>query len=60
MSELKTVYLKDYAPPAYLVEQEYDLGGPAPLKLTTEVKVIPDTLPFGSFRAERPKGFLSQ
>lgn len=45
---------------AYLVELEYDLGGPAPLKLTTEVTVIPDTLPFGSFRAERPKGFLSQ
>ena len=45
---------------AYLVELEYDLGGPSPLKLTTEVTVTPDTLPFGSFRAERPKGFLSQ
>ena len=45
---------------AYLVELEYDLGGPSPLKLTTEVTVTPDTLPFGSFRTERPKGFLSQ
>ncbi len=31
---------------AYLVELTYDLGGPAPLKLTTAVRVEPDTLPF--------------
>ena len=45
---------------AYLVELEYDLGGPAPLKLTTEVTVTPRTLPFGAFPSTRPKGFLSQ
>lgn len=31
---------------AYLVELTYDLGGPAPLKLTTAVRVTPDTLPY--------------
>jgi PhoPQ-activated pathogenicity-related protein len=31
---------------AYLVELTYDLGGPAPLKLTTAVRVEPDTLPY--------------
>ncbi len=30
---------------AYLVELTYDLGGPAPLKVTTAVRVEPDTLP---------------
>lgn len=45
---------------AYLVELEYDLGGPAPLKLTTEVTVTPKTLPHGTYRSERPRGFLSQ
>ncbi|MFM8617502.1 MAG: PhoPQ-activated pathogenicity-related family protein [Opitutaceae bacterium] len=45
---------------AYLVELEYDLGGPAPLKLTTEVTVTPRKLPFGAFPSPRPKGFLSQ
>lgn len=45
---------------AYLVELEYDLGGPAPLKLTTEVTVTPRRLPFGAFPSDRPKGFLSQ
>jgi PhoPQ-activated pathogenicity-related protein len=32
----------------YLVELTYDLGGPAPLKLTTAVRVEPDTLPFAA------------
>ncbi len=31
---------------AYFVEFTYNIGGPAPLKLTTEVRVTPDTLPF--------------
>ncbi len=31
---------------AYLVELTYDVGAPTPLKLTTDVKVIPDTLPY--------------
>jgi PhoPQ-activated pathogenicity-related protein len=31
---------------ASLVELTFDLGGPAPLKLTTAVRVTPETLPF--------------
>ena len=31
---------------AYFVEFTYNIGAPAPLKLTTEVRVTPDTLPF--------------
>jgi PhoPQ-activated pathogenicity-related protein len=31
---------------AYFVELTYDIGAPAPLKLTTEVRVTPDILPF--------------
>jgi PhoPQ-activated pathogenicity-related protein len=31
---------------AYFVEFTYDIGAPAPLKLTTEVRVTPDVLPF--------------
>lgn len=38
------------APPegftAYFVELVFDLGGPEPLKVTTDVSVVPDTLPF--------------
>lgn len=30
----------------YMVEFTYDIGAPAPLKLTTEVRVTPDRLPF--------------
>ncbi len=32
---------------AYMVELTFDVGAPVPLKLTTDVKVIPDTLPHG-------------
>jgi PhoPQ-activated pathogenicity-related protein len=39
---------------AYLVELTYDLGGPAPLKLTTAVRVEPDVLPFPAPQG-RPK-----
>lgn len=31
---------------AFMLELTYDLGGPAPLKVTTQVWVTPDTLPF--------------
>jgi len=31
---------------AYFVEFTYDIGAPTPLKLTTEVRVTPDELPF--------------
>lgn len=46
---------------AALVELTYDLGAPAPLKLTTAVFVTPDRLPFEPFKPElRVKGFLSR
>jgi PhoPQ-activated pathogenicity-related protein len=31
---------------AFFVEMQYDVGAPVPLKLTTEVRVVPDVLPF--------------
>jgi PhoPQ-activated pathogenicity-related protein len=31
---------------AFFVELVYDSGGPYPFKFTTEVSVVPDTLPF--------------
>jgi PhoPQ-activated pathogenicity-related protein len=40
---------------AYLVELTYDLGGPAPLKLTTPVRVTPDVLPFPEPQPNRPR-----
>jgi hypothetical protein len=39
-----------------LVELTYDVGGPAPLKLTTEVFVTPDTLPFPAPVFDPPVG----
>ncbi|MFV1966543.1 MAG: PhoPQ-activated pathogenicity-related family protein [Pirellulaceae bacterium] len=44
------VYVARVDPPgqgwtAYLVELTFDTGGPVPLKLTTAVRVVPDTLP---------------
>jgi PhoPQ-activated pathogenicity-related protein len=45
---------------AYFVEFTYDVGAPTRLKLTTDVRVVPDTLPHAPFVAkERPRGFLS-
>ncbi|MBN2295272.1 MAG: PhoPQ-activated pathogenicity-related family protein [Pirellulales bacterium] len=45
------LYKTDLAKPdkgwtAYFLELTYDVGAPTPLKLTTNVKVIPDTVPF--------------
>ncbi|HUG94216.1 MAG TPA: PhoPQ-activated pathogenicity-related family protein [Planctomycetaceae bacterium] len=31
---------------AYLVQLEFDVGGPVPLRLTTPVRIVPDVLPF--------------
>lgn len=44
---------------ASFVELTLDLGAGVPLKLTTDVAVTPDKLPFPSDRTEKPKGFLS-
>ena len=43
---------------ACFMELTFDLGAPAPLKLTTEVVVSPDTLPFPTPPAPQPKGFI--
>lgn len=58
-------YTARVAPPAagwtaYLLELTFDLGGPAPLKLTTNVTVTPDTLPHGPPDLPKPRGYLSQ
>ncbi len=45
---------------AYFLELTYDVGAATPLKLTTDVRVTPDTLPFPAPSPERPKGFLSR
>jgi len=39
---------------AYLIELTYAVGGPAPLKLTTNVNVVPDTLPFADKPSDLP------
>ncbi len=46
-----STYLAEVAPPpegwtAFMVELEYPVGGPFPLKVTTEVSVVPQTVPF--------------
>ncbi|MBI5092499.1 MAG: PhoPQ-activated pathogenicity-related family protein [Candidatus Hydrogenedentes bacterium] len=45
----------------FLVELTYDTGGPVPLKVTTECRVTPDTLPFKDFKPKvTPVGYLSK
>ena len=44
---------------AYFAELTYDVGAATPLKLTTDVRVTPDVLPFAAPNPPRPKGFLS-
>jgi PhoPQ-activated pathogenicity-related protein len=39
---------------AYMMELIFDIGAAAPLKLTTNVTVIPDTLPFPPPKSEHP------
>ena len=41
-----TVEKPDKGWTAYFIEFTYDVGAPAPLKITTEVRVTPDVLPF--------------
>ena len=45
---------------AYFAELTFDLGAPVPLKLTTDVRVTPDTLPFPAPSTDKPRGFLSK
>lgn len=44
---------------ASFVELSFDVGGSAPLKLTTDVTVLPQTLPADSPKRAHPRGFLS-
>lgn len=44
---------------AYMVECTYDVGSLVPLKLTTDVRVIPDTYPFAAPTPSTQKGFLT-
>lgn len=39
---------------AYFVELTYDVGGPVPLKVTTDVHIIPDVLPFADKDSSLP------
>ncbi len=39
---------------AYFVELTYDVGAPTPFKVTTSVRVKPDTLPFGEKKSDLP------
>ena len=45
---------------AYFVELTYNTGGPVPLKLTTDVKVIPDVLPFKDKDSQLPSTITMQ
>ncbi len=44
---------------AFLVEFTFPTGGEFPLKLTTGVVVVPDTLPYAPFESNNPKGHPS-
>jgi PhoPQ-activated pathogenicity-related protein len=45
---------------AYMVELTFDVGAKTPLKLTTDVSVLPNKLPFKAPHPEKPKGFLAK
>ena len=45
---------------AYMLELTFDTGANVPLKLTTNVTVIPNTLPFPTPTWSRPTGFLAK
>jgi hypothetical protein len=36
---------------AYCCQLEFEIGAPTPLRLTTPVRVVPDTLPFADQEA---------
>jgi PhoPQ-activated pathogenicity-related protein len=44
---------------ASMVELTFDVGAPRPLKVTTNVIIAPDTLPFAAPSPPRPAGYLS-
>jgi len=53
------VYVANVAQPsegwtAYFVELTYDVGAPVPLKLTTNVRVVPDVLPYADKDPAQP------
>lgn len=59
------VFSATIAPPpqgwtAHMIEMTFDIGAAVPLKLTTEVKVTPEMLPFAAPTPVPPKGFLSK
>ena len=59
------VYSVKVPPPAsgweaYFMELTFDVGSKVPLKLTTDVTIVPDTLPFAPQVTAHPKGFLSR
>lgn len=45
---------------ASFIELTFDVGAITPLKLTTDIAVTPDTLPFPSPTATAPQGFLQK
>ncbi len=45
---------------ASMIELTFDTGAGVPLKLTTDVNVTPDTLPFAASNVPRPSGFSSK
>jgi PhoPQ-activated pathogenicity-related protein len=44
---------------AYMIELTFDIGGKAPLKLTTNIGVTPNVLPFAAAQVSPPSGFLT-
>ena len=65
-NESRNVYVGRVEKPAkgwtaFLVELTFPNGGPVPFKFTTQVRVVPETLPFRyELPANKMKGFLSQ
>lgn len=45
---------------AYFAELSFDVGASTPLKLTTDVRVTPATLPFAAPQPVNPKGYLTR
>src|SRR5205823_14354104 len=43
---------------ASFMEMSFDIGAGVPLKLTTDVAVTPEELPFSAPNLQKPKGFL--
>lgn len=65
LAEMDGIYTAQVAKPesgwsAYFVELTFDIGAGTSLKLTTDVTVTPDALPYGPPDLVKPKGFLSK